>query len=262
VQEALNRAARGRTTIVIAHRLSTIRHAHKVVVMRKGEIVEQGTYDELLSRGGYFAELVAAQEVRTENGASSSASAAGASSSASSSSPRGAPKDAPTMVAKHLEASGAVSTVVPIPSGDARAAGTSDSSSSVDGAPVKVEELSPKELEQLAKKANVPMMRLFKMQIPEWHLILFGLAGAALNGAHSAFPLFFLYFFLPFPIHDSVLLIRTPSSCFLYPSLCLFNFTYHPFRILCCEPLRRFSSSRSALLFHYFCAHFERLCTA
>jgi ATP-binding cassette subfamily B protein len=59
VQEALERLSEGRTTIAIAHRLSTVRDADQIVVLDKGRIVEVGTYDELLARGGRFAELVA-----------------------------------------------------------------------------------------------------------------------------------------------------------------------------------------------------------
>ena len=49
----------GRTTLVIAHRLSTIEHADRVVVMERGQIVEQGTHAELVAAGGLFARLQA-----------------------------------------------------------------------------------------------------------------------------------------------------------------------------------------------------------
>ncbi|TPX38280.1 S-methyl-5-thioribose-1-phosphate isomerase [Synchytrium microbalum] len=67
VQDALDRAAIGRTTVVIAHRLSTIRNAHKIVVMARGEIVETGTHDSLLSiENGAYVRLVEAQQLAAE----------------------------------------------------------------------------------------------------------------------------------------------------------------------------------------------------
>ena len=57
VQEALDRLSAGRTTIVIAHRLSTIRGADKIVVMDRGRVMDQGTHDELLKRGGIYDDL-------------------------------------------------------------------------------------------------------------------------------------------------------------------------------------------------------------
>ena len=57
VQEALQRLMQGRTTLVIAHRLSTIEHADRVVVMERGQVVEQGTHEQLLELGGLYARL-------------------------------------------------------------------------------------------------------------------------------------------------------------------------------------------------------------
>ncbi|KAL1919072.1 uncharacterized protein VTP21DRAFT_2453 [Calcarisporiella thermophila] len=64
VQQALERASQGRTTIVIAHRLSTIRNADKIVVLSKGKIVESGSHDELLSfPEGAYTKLIKAQAI-------------------------------------------------------------------------------------------------------------------------------------------------------------------------------------------------------
>ncbi|KAK9330669.1 P-loop containing nucleoside triphosphate hydrolase protein [Lipomyces starkeyi] len=63
VQEALDRASKKRTTIVIAHRLSTIKDADLIVVMRTGEIIEQGTHTELLDMKSEYYNLVQAQSI-------------------------------------------------------------------------------------------------------------------------------------------------------------------------------------------------------
>ena len=57
VQDALDKLSGGRTTLVIAHRLSTVRNADKIIVMDRGEVVEEGTHDDLLARGGAYSDL-------------------------------------------------------------------------------------------------------------------------------------------------------------------------------------------------------------
>jgi ATP-binding cassette subfamily B protein len=63
IQRAMARLMHGRTTFVIAHRLSTIRDADTILVMERGSIVEQGTHDDLLARGGAYAALYQSQFV-------------------------------------------------------------------------------------------------------------------------------------------------------------------------------------------------------
>jgi len=69
VQEALYRLMKGRTTFVIAHRLSTVQHADRILVLDRGEIVEDGTHQELLSMGGLYSRLYELQFRDLENSA-------------------------------------------------------------------------------------------------------------------------------------------------------------------------------------------------
>ncbi len=62
IQSAFDELARGRTTLIIAHRLSTIRSAHRIIVVDDNHILEEGTHDELLARGGEYARLYGAQK--------------------------------------------------------------------------------------------------------------------------------------------------------------------------------------------------------
>jgi ATP-binding cassette subfamily B protein len=67
VQQALDQALRGRTSLVIAHRLSTVRRADQILVLEEGRIVQQGTHDQLMELGGTYAELYRTQFLAEEN---------------------------------------------------------------------------------------------------------------------------------------------------------------------------------------------------
>jgi ATP-binding cassette subfamily B protein len=74
VNAALDEVMRGRTTFVIAHRLSTIRNATRILVFENGRVIENGTFDELVAKGGHFAELARAQFMVLENVSGSASS--------------------------------------------------------------------------------------------------------------------------------------------------------------------------------------------
>jgi ATP-binding cassette subfamily B protein len=66
IQKAMDKLMHGRTSFIIAHRLSTIRNADLILVMRDGNIVEQGTHDQLLAQGGFYADLYNSQFEKAE----------------------------------------------------------------------------------------------------------------------------------------------------------------------------------------------------
>ena len=61
IQEAFERMMEGRTSFIVAHRLSTIRNADLILVMKDGSIIEQGTHDELIAKGGFYHTLYNSQ---------------------------------------------------------------------------------------------------------------------------------------------------------------------------------------------------------
>ena len=61
VQDAFEELMKGRTSFIVAHRLSTIKNADQILVMKDGNIIERGTHDELLDRGGFYAKLYESQ---------------------------------------------------------------------------------------------------------------------------------------------------------------------------------------------------------
>ena len=61
IQKAMDKLMEGRTSFVIAHRLSTIKNADVILVMKDGDIIEQGNHEELLAKGGFYAQLYNSQ---------------------------------------------------------------------------------------------------------------------------------------------------------------------------------------------------------
>lgn len=61
IQKAMDNLMQGRTSFIIAHRLSTIRNADLILVMKEGDIIEQGSHEQLLSAGGFYADLYNSQ---------------------------------------------------------------------------------------------------------------------------------------------------------------------------------------------------------
>ena len=66
IQKAMDNLMEGRTSFIIAHRLSTIKNADLILVMKEGDIIEQGTHSQLLEAGGFYADLYNSQFEETE----------------------------------------------------------------------------------------------------------------------------------------------------------------------------------------------------
>lgn len=61
IQRAMDELTKGRTSFVIAHRLSPVKNADLILVMRNGDVIESGTHEELMQRGGFYADLYNSQ---------------------------------------------------------------------------------------------------------------------------------------------------------------------------------------------------------
>ncbi|XP_053662554.1 multidrug resistance protein homolog 49 [Anopheles marshallii] len=154
VQDALERASKGRTTLVVSHRLSTITNADKIVYIDKGNVLEQGTHDELMAARGLYYELVVA-----------------------SGSQKTADEDENVPVAPSVYSMRQDSV-------EDGADGSDDESDSG-----KSDEKNEEEQEEVY---HVSLLRLLKLNSPEWHYILFGCAAAIVVGA--SFPAFAVLF--------------------------------------------------------------------
>ena len=163
VQQALDKAAENRTTIVIAHRLSTIKNADKIIVMSSGEIVEFGTHQDLIAMNGQYTNLVNAQEVKTVRKLSDAKEVV----------------DAPEAVKDAV--------VIPIES-------VKPDSAKIETIVEVLTDEQKKKLyyEKVLKENKTPLWDVLKMQKDEYGYIALGVFGASINGA--LLPLFGLIF--------------------------------------------------------------------
>lgn len=173
VQEALEKASMNRTTITIAHRLSTIKNADLILVMDRGEIIEQGTHNQLLDKKGVYFSLTEAQKLEGSNDKPVSVK---------NESPLDGVdmKDSPSEItAKDSE------TIVQI---------SKDNKKTPSMSSLKRRKLEEEKV--MAEKAlltqKIPTFRILKMNQPEWGFFFLGGLGAIGNGA--VMPLFALIF--------------------------------------------------------------------
>jgi ABC-type multidrug transport system ATPase subunit len=169
VQSALDNASANRTTIVIAHRLSTIKHADKIVVMSKGEIVEVGKHDELIAKQGVYYGLVKAQELKTRKEGDEDDSDDDSSLSS---------KTEKEVVINFDEKNHNLTRMTTRAS-TVKSTGKSEK-----------EIIEDSEAEKLKQK--MPLARVFRMNLPEIVYIIFGTLASTVNGA--IMPLFSLIF--------------------------------------------------------------------
>ncbi|KJE88541.1 multidrug resistance protein 1a [Capsaspora owczarzaki ATCC 30864] len=189
VQDALDKASVGRTTIVIAHRLSTVRNADKIIVLGGGNVIEQGSHAELMAiPDGAFVALVEAQALHAASKKEGEDEEQGNSLDVpgGAADPTRRSVDATRRSANKMSGTGAAI-------GGTDAAATTDKDGAKAGADGK-DELDPdaKAKAAVPEDYKVPLSRILKLNRPELGLLILGMIGAAVNGV--VMPVFAILF--------------------------------------------------------------------
>ncbi|KAF9112683.1 Multidrug resistance protein 1 [Mortierella sp. AM989] len=196
VQAALDKAASGRSTIVVAHRLSTIMNADKIYLMDKGIVMESGTHESLLAKGGIYADFVAKQQLKSggvdvdyepSEIVDTPSSPRIAIADEKSAGQTGTGRKSFSLSTKIRR----MSSVRSIPRSE-RSLKRVDTSVTVLETPEEIEARKKKEEAARIKAMKAPITRVLKIMRPEWSLVIIG--GILSAGAGAIFPVFAMFF--------------------------------------------------------------------
>lgn len=180
VQEAIDQASQGRTTIIIAHRLSTIRTANTIMVLQAGKVVESGTHNELMQlnggQGGEYSKMVHLQQLATQNEAQSDSSTQKDETPQRKRSVTPSPLRSPYSIRSSAPGT---PTLYPFSTAMSVSMGT-PYSYSIQYDPG---EESDEEYSKYSSHPPPSQLRLLKMNSPEWGQALLGCLGAIGSGA-------------------------------------------------------------------------------
>ncbi|KAI7851625.1 putative ABC transporter protein [Circinella umbellata] len=188
VQHALDAAAADRTTIVIAHRLSTIRNADLIVVMQQGELIEQGSHEQLIEKGGVYSELVKKQQIALTKDDSVDDTKDGSTEKKTEMLLQQEKEELQQFQQHRKDGLYAdeKEEKKDYDEKDVKDHRRISITSSVDAYELKLKR--EKQNKKDVKQQKAPVFKVLKMMRPEWHLMAIGCCGAALSGA--VFPCF------------------------------------------------------------------------